>query len=89
VNEDTTSSATLIKFTWEDGTSDGGSPVIDYQVDYELLDGSYVELDSAITSQEYTTSITLTEGRTYKFKVRSRNSVGLSPYSTVLEVLAA
>lgn len=63
--------------------------MIDYRIDYLLLDGTYSELASSLTVLEYTTSITLTEGRTYKFKVRSRNLVGFSPYSTTLEVLAA
>ena len=33
--------------------------------------------------------MTLTAGVTYKFKVTARNSVGVSPDSEVLEVLAA
>ncbi len=34
-NEDTTTSANKIKFTWSDGASNGGSKVIDYTVYYD------------------------------------------------------
>jgi hypothetical protein len=34
-NDPTTTSDTLIRFTWSDGASDGGSSVIDYTVIYD------------------------------------------------------
>jgi hypothetical protein len=37
----------------------------------------------------YTTSVALTQGRTYTFKVQARNSVGLSAFSTSLAILTA
>lgn len=37
----------------------------------------------------YTTTVTLTSGRTYTFKVQARNSVSLSSYSSSLAILAA
>lgn len=45
---------------------------------------------SGVTSTTYTTSVTLTKGRTYAFKVQSRNSVGLSDFSSPpISILAA
>jgi hypothetical protein len=34
-NDPTTTSDTVIKFTWSDGASDGGSSIIDYTVMYD------------------------------------------------------
>jgi hypothetical protein len=46
-------------------------------------------LASGVTSPTYTTTVTLTKGRTYSFKVQSRNSVGLSAFSSPKSILAA
>jgi hypothetical protein len=35
LNDPTTTSDVVIRFTWEDGLNDGGSPVIDYDVYYD------------------------------------------------------
>lgn len=42
---------------------------------------SYVVLDNAVTVKEYTTSVSLIAGETYKFKVEARNEVGYSSFS--------
>jgi hypothetical protein len=39
--------------------------------------------------QEYTTDFALEAGQFYKFKVEARNSVGYSPYSAEISILAA
>lgn len=89
-NDETVSSATQIKITWDDGTSDGGTSIIDYRVDYyEDSTGVWIELASGLLTQEYTTTIALTEGKVYNMGVRARNTVGYSEYSTTLLVLAA
>ena len=46
-------------------------------------------LDGAVTDQFYLTTVTLTAGTTYKFKVTARNEVGSSLDSEVVEILAA
>ena len=46
-------------------------------------------LDGAVTDQFYLTTVTLTAGTTYKFKVTARNGVGSSLDSKVVEILAA
>lgn len=46
-------------------------------------------LASGVTSTYYQTSITLTSGVTYSFKVVARNSVGYSSYSYAIPIIAA
>jgi len=48
-----------------------------------------VQLVSGVTDLFYQTTITLTAGTTYVFKVRAVNSVGSSVDSVTLSVLAA
>ena len=40
-------------------------------------------------TRHYTTTVALTPGLTYAFKVRARNTVGLSLYSEPISILAA
>ena len=72
-----------------DGASDGGTSVIDYTVYYDQGTDSFVELESGVLTQYYLTTVSLTPGTTYKFKVTARNSVGSSLDSEVVEILAA
>lgn len=88
-NDAATTTDTLIKFTWSDGASNGGTSVIDYTVYYDQGSSNFVQLESGVTTQYYQTSVTLTPGTTYVFKVQARNSVGSSSDSTELSVLAA
>jgi hypothetical protein len=48
-----------------------------------------VVLASGLTVKEYVTSVALTSGRTYAFKVEARNAVGYSLVSVPLYVLTA
>ena len=84
VNDASTSTGYLIKFTWTEGISNGGSKVIDYNIYYDQGLGVYVLLAQKVTSTFYETSTTLTPGVTYSFKLTSRNSVGSSDHSAVL-----
>lgn len=49
----------------------------------------FVLLESNVLTEHYTTTVALTVGRTYAFKIRARNTVGLSLYSEVVSILAA
>jgi hypothetical protein len=69
---------TRIGFTWEDGVSDGGTAVLDWRITYDQSTGNNVILEAGITQRSYTTSIVLTAGRYYVFKVEARNAVGYS-----------
>lgn len=88
-NDPSVTDKATIRFTWTDGASDGGETIIDYRVSYDQATGNYVELASGLTVQGYTTSVTLTAGRTYSFKVEARNSVGYSAVSDKVSILAA
>jgi hypothetical protein len=50
---------------------------------------NYVELENGIVDLFYQTSVTLTPGLYYKFKVTARNEVGSSVYSEEISILAA
>ena len=71
---------------WSQGQNDGGTAVIDYQVSYGVSSGSFTTLIPSIAATAHTVT-GLAVGVTYKFKVRARNSVGLSAYSAEVEIL--
>lgn len=89
INDPTTTTDLVIKFSWSAGASDGGTSVIDHTIYSDLATGSYFEIDSGITTLHYTTSMSLTPGLFYKFKVTARNTVGSSVYSEEISILAA
>ena len=89
VNDPTTTTDTQIKFTWSAGSSDGGSPIINYAVYYDQGTDSFTLLNNAVTDLFYLTTVPLTAGTTYKFKVTASNSVGSSLDSEVISILAA
>jgi hypothetical protein len=68
-NDPLVTTDTVIRFTWSDGSSDGGSSVIDYTVYYDQGTSTFVQLEDGVTSQFYLTSVTLSAGTTYVFKV--------------------
>ena len=43
----------VIRFTWTDGASDGGTPVIDYAVSYDQGTGNFVQLSQSVTTKYY------------------------------------
>ena len=42
LNDDTVTSDTVIRFTWEDGLSDGGTEILDYSVYYDQANGDNI-----------------------------------------------
>lgn len=80
---------THIGVTWLEGSSNGGSEVIDYKIWYALEADEYVVLDDTVTSTSYTTTVALTTGANYKFKVQARNTVGYSADSNEAIIMAA
>lgn len=73
-------SAVQIGFSWQDGSNNGGTPVIDYLVAYAESAGVYSTLEVGVTDMQYTAT-GLTAGTTYKFKVQARNAFGYSDFS--------
>jgi hypothetical protein len=78
-----------IGITWSDGSSTGGSPILDYRVSSDQSNGVYSVLASGVTNKYFITQASLTAGATYRFKVEARNSVGYSLPSAEFAVLAA
>lgn len=58
VNDESYTTDTVIRFTWNDGASDGGSPVLDYTVYYDEGTGSdnFVLLAESFLDSYYITS---------------------------------
>jgi hypothetical protein len=48
-DDEANTSASVISFSWENGESTGGSPVIDYRISYDQALGNWVILDSGVT----------------------------------------
>ncbi len=86
-NAEVTASS-IVGLTWSVVASDGGSPVIDYQISYKFGGGTYTVLATGITTKIYTAS-SLTADVVYTFKVAARNFIGFGPDSSELNVRAA
>jgi len=69
-------------------TSNGGSPIIDYQISYKTVASAYLVLATGITTTSYTASA-LTPDVIYTFKVTARNLVGLGADSLEVTIRAA
>ena len=78
----------MIGLSWSAVISDGGSPVIVYQLSSQIGEGSYSVLASGIPTTSYTAS-SLTADVVYSFKVTARTIVGLGADSSELSVRAA
>lgn len=79
-----------IGVSWEDGVSNGGSTIIDYQIWFDDASGdsNFIILASSLTQRQFTAN-NLYSGSTYSFKVKARNSVGFSELSDAVTILAA
>ena len=88
-NDDTMTGATTIKITWTAPSDNGGTPVIDYRVNYKVsTDSSWIILSDGITTLYYTAN-SLTSDLIYDWKVEARNLVGFSGYSDIVSIRAA
>lgn len=85
-------SQTSISLEWDEPSSTGSTPIIDYEVfwDNAAENGVFVLL-TATTGNflTYTVSTGLVAGSAYSFKVRSRNNIGTSAFSNTVVVVAA
>jgi hypothetical protein len=66
-----------VAFTWEQGASNGGSVVFDFNIYYDQGVGKYILIKKFYANLHFVMD-TLTPGVTYGFKVQSRNKFGLS-----------
>lgn len=89
LNNASVTTDTKIGFSWSDGIQTGGKPITEYRVSWDRASGSWVTLESGLTTKSYATKVTLIAGEYYSFKVESRNSVGYSLVSASVTILAA
>lgn len=54
--DDELTSKTVVSFTWSDGTSHGGTSIIDYRVTFDQGTGDFVVIGSSFTSQFFTST---------------------------------
>jgi len=88
VNDPVVTAAGVIGITWSPPSSNGGSPVIDYQVSYKTGTAQFSVLATGITTTSYTAS-SLAVNVIYTFKVTARNLVGLGADSSEVSIRAA
>lgn len=81
---------TQISISWTDGNYNGGQTIIDYRLWYDQATNGvdYIIISSTLYVKSYIIT-GLTAGKTYKFRVEARNSIGYSDYSNELEAIAA
>jgi len=86
----TNKSPTTIGLEWKDGINNGGSILLDYTLFWDQGDAAnaFVVLKINETSKTYL-AINLEPGKTYRFKVSSRNIYGLSLPSNTVTILSA
>ena len=78
VRDELSTTKTQVAFSWTAPVVDGGNTVIDYSIEMDHdNDDVYIEIATGVTLTSYTLT-GLSEGNTYRFRVRARNSVGLS-----------
>jgi hypothetical protein len=68
LNELGLTTSTEITLTWNEGSNNGGTVVIDYRVWFAIGSGSYSVLSTGITTTQLNKP-NLQEGATYSFKV--------------------
>lgn len=88
-NDPQVTTKSKIGFYWSDGASNGGTDVIDYRITYDKSTGNFEILKTNHLDKFFETTVALISGRTYKFYIEARNTVGYSLPSVVFEILAA
>lgn len=88
-NVPSVTSAYKVGLSWLEGSYNGGSAVLDYQVLYKEQSASVYTIFETNQVSTSTTVTGLTPATTYSFVVEARNVIGLSGYSTSIDVLAA
>ena len=86
-NEEKTS-LTVLAFSWSDGASNGGQPILDYRVSFDQGINSWVVLSSSVTTKLVEIG-GATPSKTYQFKIEARNVIGYSAESAAFSIKAA
>ena len=89
VRNESLTTKTQVAFSWSAPSDNGGSSVIDYAVEMDSNNsGSYTEVSTGVNSLSHTQT-GLSEGISYKFRVRARNTIDYGDYSSVFTIIAA
>ena len=89
MRNDALTTKTQVAFSWSAPPDDGGSTVLDYSIEMDDNDdGAYDSVATGVTQASHTES-GLSTGNPHKFRVRARNAVGFSNYSSVFTIISA
>lgn len=70
--------ATAVGLAWLEGTDNGGSAVVDYEISHAILPAAVYTVSKVNNLGLTFLDADLTNGARYKFRVRSRNEFGYS-----------
>ncbi len=71
-----------IRLTWSSPTSNGGSNITDYIIEYQLTTGgNWAQFNDGTSTNTFTTVTGLSNGTSYDFRVSAVNSIGTSVVS--------
>lgn len=89
VRDNAQTTKTQVAFNWQAPPSDGGSPVIDYTIEFDngLTSPYILAADGVANTNHIETGLSV--GNKYTFKVKARNAVGFSDWSDYFEIFAA
>jgi alpha-tubulin suppressor-like RCC1 family protein len=73
---------TQVTLTWSVPSSDGGSAITDYIVQYSTDNSTWTTFDDGVSTSTSATVTGLTNGQQYYFRVAAVNSVGQGPYTS-------
>jgi hypothetical protein len=73
--------------TWDEGSSNGGSPILEYRI-WMAIQGEEFEVLQTLVFSDYLVT-GLTAGVTYEFKIQSRSQYDYSEDSATLVLLCA
>ena len=88
VRNEALTTKTQVAFSWSEPVSNGGSPVIDYLIEFDNSLGTFSKIEEFYTSTSFVKT-GLQEGTSYKFRVQARNAVDYSIYSQEFAIIAA
>ena len=78
---------TTVSLTWLAPTSNGGSAITEYAIEYSINNSLWIEFKDSITNTTLNKTVTgLTNGILYFFRVKAINEVGSGAFSTNISI---
>ena len=81
-----------VSLLWTPPSDNGGTPILNYQIEFDQglgSDSSFVVAESAHEGTSFSKSEDIVTGTGYRFRLRARNAIGLSPSTDALLIYAA